>query len=158
MKSLVGDGLDKLSQTAAQAPRLRSNLNFHAALDEPVQRLVIAMEPGTYVRPHRHASTWELLSVQRGAMELITFDADGALASRQRLGENGACVVEMPAGTWHSVLSLETGSAVLEVKQGPYRPLGDEDLAAWSPAEGSPAVADMLHFLSSAAPGDRFIR
>jgi cupin fold WbuC family metalloprotein len=156
MKSLLRDDLDRLSHSAAHAARLRSNQNFHDTLDDAIQRLVIAMEPGTYVRPHRHGATWELLSVQRGAMDLVIFDDAGVITSRHRLGRDGACVFEMPAGTWHSVLSLEAGSAVLEVKQGPYRPLDAADQAAWSPAEGSPAVGSLLHFLETGRPGDRF--
>lgn len=156
MKTLDQAALSALSARAAAVPRLRANHNFHEALEAPVQRLAIAMEPGTYVRPHRHAGSWELLCPLSGAFDVILFDAAGVVCARQRLGEGGAAVFEMPAGTWHSVIALQPGSVVLEVKQGPYRPLGAEDLAAWSPAEGDAAVGGMLAFLADAQAGARY--
>lgn len=152
MRTLTYSDLDQLSATAKQAPRQRSNTNFHPQLDAPVQRLAIAMEPDTYVRPHRHRNSWELLSVLRGSFEVIIFTPQGEITERIRLGgENGVRVLEMPADTWHSVLSLEAGSVVFEVKQGPYAPLGAEDLAKWGPVEGSPEVAGWLATMRPAA-------
>ena len=144
MRTLTLNDLDHLSATAKQAPRQRSNTNFHPQLDAPVQRLAIAMEPDTYVRPHRHRNSWELLNVLRGAFEVIIFDEQGDITERIRLSQDHVRVLEMPAGTWHSVLSLEPGSVVFEVKQGPYVPLGSEDLAEWAPAESTPEVAAWL--------------
>lgn len=156
MKTINRKDLGELSSKAAGAPRLRANLNLHETLDAPVQRLAIAMEPGTYVRPHRHTQSWELLCPLSGAFEVIVFTEAGAVDARHRLGEGGAAVFEMPAGTWHAVISLASGSVVLEVKQGPYRPLEAVDLADWSPAEGDAAVPGMLQFLATAAPGARY--
>lgn len=46
--------LDETTGRAKQSPRLRMNYNFHEHLDDPVNRLLNALEPGTYLRPHRH--------------------------------------------------------------------------------------------------------
>ncbi|MBV8634127.1 MAG: WbuC family cupin fold metalloprotein [Burkholderiaceae bacterium] len=151
MRTLTLTDLDQLTTTAQQAPRQRSNTNFHPQLDAPVQRLAIAMEPETYVRPHRHRNSWELLNVLRGAFEVIVFTEQGEITERIRLSADKVRVLEMPAGTWHSVLSLEPGSVVFEVKQGPYVPLGPEDLADWAPVEGSPEVAGWLASMRPAA-------
>jgi cupin fold WbuC family metalloprotein len=156
MKSLSSHDLEHLSGVAADSPRLRAHHNFHTELADPVQRLAIAMEPGTYVRPHRHVSTWEMLCPLAGLFDLLVFDEQGCVLSRHRLGADGARVFEMPAGTWHAVISLAPASVVFEVKQGPYKPLAAPDLAPWSPAEGDPAVAGMLEFLACAKPGDRY--
>ena len=59
MKQITFDDLKQQSATAAAAPRLRAHRNFHPELSDPVQRLAIAMEPGTYIRPHRHPHTFE---------------------------------------------------------------------------------------------------
>jgi len=158
MQSLTGLELEALTIKAAAAPRLRAHHNFHPELTAPVQRLAIAMEPGTYVRPHRHSATWELLCPLSGAFDLIVFDAEGRVTARQRLGAGGAVVLEQPAGVWHSVISLEPGSVIFEVKQGPYQPLGAEDFAAWSPAENDGDVPAMLTFLGDAKIGERFTR
>lgn len=156
-KHLTKTELDALSATAAAAPRLRMNHNFHPDSTDPIQRLAIAMEPGTYVRPHRHSHTWEMLIALRGEFELVLFAADGRTVSgRASLSAEHNAVFEMPANTWHSVLSREPGSVVFEVKHGPYQPLLANDVAAWSPAEGEAEVADFMQFLDSAQPGDRW--
>ena len=157
MKLLTQSDLADLSAKAACAPRLRAHHNIHAELDDPIQRLAIAMEPDTYVRPHRHPGSPELLVMLSGALDWIEFDAAGeTVVARHRLGDAGARVFEMPAGAWHSVVSLEPGSVVFEVKRGPYQPLPESDVAAWAPAEGDARVADMLAFLRRCQPGDRF--
>jgi len=155
MQFLDGASLEALSAQAAASPRLRTNRNFHSDSAAAVQRLAIAMEPGTYVRPHRHEGTWELLMPLSGAFELIEFDETGTVRARYRMGEGGAAVLEMPAGTWHSVIALKPGSVVFEVKEGPYLPPGATK-AAWSPEEGDVRVPDMMAFLTNAAPGERF--
>lgn len=157
MKSLDLDGLAQLSAKAASAPRLRAHCNFHEELSAPVQRLAIAMEPGTYVRPHRHPGSWELLCPLSGSFDYIRFDDQGQVLLRQRLGRDGAAVFESPAGAWHSVISLEPGSVIFEVKEGPYQAIEAQDMAGWSPAEGDGRVADMLAFLAQAQAGERFI-
>ncbi|UGA40554.1 WbuC family cupin fold metalloprotein [Chromobacterium haemolyticum] len=151
MQTLNQQDLAALSAKAACAPRLRANQNFHAQLEDPIQRLAIAMEPDTYVRPHRHDHSWEMLMIAlSGAFEVIVFDEAGVVQGRHRLGEDGARVFEMPANTWHSVVSLLPGSVVFEVKHGPYLPLQDQNLAAWSPAEAPSAYRRC--WISCAAP------
>ena len=47
------------------------------------------------------------------------------------LSPNGPVVaVNIPIGQWHTVRSLESGTVILEVKDGPYEPLGLEDILA----------------------------
>ncbi|MDN0076015.1 WbuC family cupin fold metalloprotein [Crenobacter sp. SG2303] len=155
MLTLTHTDLDTLSATAAAAPRLRANRNFHPELSAPVQRLAIAMEPDTYVRPHRHSHSWELLTVLKGSFEVIIFDEAGVVSERILLGKE-VRVLEMPANTWHSVQSCEPGSVVFEVKQGPYAPLTEVDLAAWSPAEGDAKVSELMAFMRVAKVGERY--
>ncbi|QEL57473.1 WbuC family cupin fold metalloprotein [Chromobacterium paludis] len=157
MKLLTQSDLADLSAKAAAAPRLRAHHNLHEQLEDDIQRLAIAMEPDTYVRPHRHPGSPELLIVLSGALDWIAFEDDGlTVAARHRLGEGGARVFEMPAHTWHSVVSLQPGTVVFEVKRGPYQPIPQADLAAWAPAEGDTRVADMLAFLRRCQAGERF--
>ncbi|AUH52799.1 cupin fold metalloprotein, WbuC family [Chromobacterium sp. ATCC 53434] len=156
MKTINNQDLAALSAKASCAPRLRAHHNIHAELGDSIQRLAIAMEPDTYVRPHRHPGSPELLIVLSGALDWIAFDADGeTVVGRHRLGDGGARVFEMPENTWHSVVSLEPGTVVFEVKRGPYLPLPEADVAAWAPAEGEAGVADMLAWLRRCQPGDR---
>jgi len=142
MKRIDHPLLDTLTGQAITSPRMRAHHNLHPELDDPVQRLCIAMEPGTYVRPHRHSDpeTWEILLVLRGAVALLMFDDKGQVQERIELttGKEVAAV-EIPANAWHAVASLTTGTVVFEVKQGPYVPIAEANYAPWSPADGEAA-------------------
>lgn len=74
------------------------------------------MEPGTYIRPHRHRHTFELLLPLKGRFVVLNFDDHGVVTNRVVLGET-CTALEMEAGTWHTVLSLDAGGMVFEVKQ-----------------------------------------
>ncbi|HDN2672217.1 TPA: WbuC family cupin fold metalloprotein [Klebsiella michiganensis] len=115
----------------AASPRLRAHRNFHPDLSDPVQRLAVAMEPGTYVRPHRHPHTFELLTSLSGRFVVLTFDDAGNVTERVVLGEE-CKVLEMAAGTWHAVLSMDKGGVIFEVKYGGYQPVSEQDAAACS--------------------------
>ena len=130
MKQLTDPILDALCLQAQQSPRLRANHNLHEQLNDAIQRLAIAMEPDTLVLPHRHPQTWEILLPLRGRFTLLIFDDAGRVVERSVLGE-GCSVLELPANTWHAVLSLDQGGVIFEVKHGPYAPLGESDIAPW---------------------------
>ena len=153
MKQITDATLDELAAQAQASPRQRANLNLHEHLEDPIQRLAIAMEPGTYVRPHRHPHTWELLYPLRGRFLVLHFDEAGTVTARSLLGEDSR-VLENPAGQWHAVLSLDAGGVIFEVKHGPYQPLLAADLAPWSPAADSPLAEGMLERYERARVGD----
>jgi len=155
MSALTNSTLDELVALAQHSPRQRSHHNVHPTLDAKVQRLAIAMEPDTYVRPHRHPQTWELYIPLRGAFQLVIFDDNGSVRACHRLGHAAVPVFELPANTWHAVLALESGSVIFEVKEGPYIKPDTADVAAWSPAEGDDDGSFMT-FLRSAVVGARY--
>ncbi len=154
MKTIDTALLDALAQQAQQSPRRRANHNLHAELADPIQRLAIAMEPDTYVRPHRHPHTWELLYPLRGRFLVLHFDEQGTVTERAILGD-GTAVLETPAGTWHAVLSLDEGGVIFEVKHGPYQAIADADFAVWSPAAGDTAD-ELMDWYAAARIGERF--
>ena len=132
--------LVRLSAEARLSPRRRRNRNLHE-MDDAVHRLFNAIEPGSYVRPHRHLSPpkTETMVVVSGRLGLLMFDEGGAIREKALLEAGGATFgVEIPAGTWHSFVSLAPGTVVFEAKEGPYVPPGSGDSAAWAPEEGSP--------------------
>ncbi|HKB60479.1 MAG TPA: WbuC family cupin fold metalloprotein [Gallionellaceae bacterium] len=153
MKQLTNAVLDDLVRQARHSPRRRANSNLHQALSEPVQRLAIAMEPDTFVRPHRHPGTWELLSALRGRFVVLLFDAEGTVTGRTVLGEE-CKVLEFPANTWHAVLSLDAGGVIFEVKQGAYAPLTEADYAPWCDS-GPGQEARLNAWYAQARVGDR---
>ncbi|TBM10051.1 WbuC family cupin fold metalloprotein [Hafnia alvei] len=155
MKQITFDDLKQQSSAAASAPRLRAHRNFHPELSDPVQRLAIAMEPGTYIRPHRHPHTFELLLPLSGRFVILNFDEQGVVTRRVVLGEE--CVaLEMDAGTWHSVLSLDHGGVIFEVKHGGYQPVTEQDSAPWAPAEGAAGTQELMAWYSQAQVGDKY--
>lgn len=156
MKVIDAAALAELSAQAAERPRLRLNLNLHAGPEDSIQRMVIAFEPGTYVRPHRHPAQFETFVLLRGRCSLLRFAEDGRVEERVELAEDGVRLVEIPAGTWHSLISRASGTQVVEVKPGPYRPTGEEDFAAWAPAEGSDRAAVCRMWMEAGVPGEIF--
>lgn len=155
MKQITATMLADLSAQAQASPRRRANHNLHVQLDDPIQRLAIAMEPDTYVRPHRHPHTWELLYPLVGHFVVLHFDAVGIVTARSVLG-NDAALIENPAGGWHAVHSLDAGGVIFEVKQGPYRPIADADYAPWSPAAESADAARLNAWYAVARTGERW--
>jgi len=152
--------LDSLIAEAERSPRRRQFRNVHRSMAEPAQRLFNAIEPDSYIRPHRHLSDPrdETLIAVRGLFALITFDDHGEITDIVRLGsekylETAECSVgvELSAGTWHSLVALVTGSVLMEVKAGPFNPQAPKEFAPWSPEEGSVAAQDYLDGLVLAA-------
>jgi cupin fold WbuC family metalloprotein len=151
--------LDDLTAAAAASARKRAHHNIHPVLEDPVQRLCVAIEPGTYIRPHRHADplTWEVFIMLRGSAVVLAFDDGGTVLERIVLAAAGPVrAIEIPAGTWHTIASLEQGSVFFEVKQGPYRAPVAGNSAAWAPAEGAPECVRFEVWYRTARAGDAF--
>ncbi len=145
--------LDATIDKARLSPRLRMNHNFHTSLDAPLNRLLNAMEPGTYIRPHRHLTPPkdEVFLVLRGRAALLLFDDEGKITNRLLLGPaEGNYGADLEPGIWHCLIVLEPGTVVYEVKQGPFTPLAEADFAPWSPeASNTDGVADYLDLLKN---------
>lgn len=143
--------LDRTTEKALASPRRRMNYNFHEELDDPVNRLLNAVEPGTYFRPHRHLHPQkeEMFLLLRGKVAVLTFDEEGKITETIVVDPAGGVYgAEIKAGVWHGLLVLQPGSVIYEVKKGPYTPLAEEDLAPWSPAvDDEPAVKAYLEKL-----------
>lgn len=147
MQIIDEDLLDAVSTAAKGNSRLRKNHNLHADYDEPCQRLLNAVEPGSYIRPHRHLAPPkpETFVALRGSFAALLFDDSGKIEQVIPFGARSrAAGVDIPAGAWHAIVSLESGSVFFETKPGPYVPLSDKDWAAWAPAEDSPEAPGYL--------------
>ncbi|HEV6967768.1 WbuC family cupin fold metalloprotein [Roseateles sp.] len=160
MKIIDRSMLTTLAQQAAAAPRLRKNHNLHPELGDPVQRLLNAVQPGSYVRPHRHAADrWELFLAVHGAFAVLTFDAAGQVLARYELRAGGSMLaVEIPGGMVHAVVALEADSVFFEAKPGPYTALADKDFATWAPAEGDAEAGSLEAWYHTAQIGDVWAR
>lgn len=159
IKRLDAALLSDLSRQALASPRLRDNHNFHPRPDDQVQRLCIALEPESYVRPHRHpeADKWEFLVALQGRLLLLLFEDDGSVTERLTLAPAGEVSgIEIAPNTWHTLLAETSGTVILEVKQGPYIPVSFSNFADWSPRESSGDVPRYQAWCRSAQPGDRY--
>ena len=136
MKLITEKLLNEVSNQAKQNERLRMNYNFHESMDEPIHRLLNALEPDTYLPPHRHSNPdkEEVYLVLRGSLLAITFDDNGTILTSDILSPaKGIYGVEIPAGTWHSIIVLEPDTVIYEIKQGPYAPIISSNIAPWAP-------------------------
>ena len=135
MNLITEELLDTVTLQAKENPRLRMNYNFHATMDAPIHRLLNALEPGTYLPPHRHVDKEETYLVLRGSLMAFFYDEVGNVTERVCLNPlEGKYGLEIPPCTWHSIVALESGTVIFEIKKGPYQPLPLGDLAPWAPA------------------------
>jgi len=151
LKIVTEELLIELSQKARSLPRKRLNLNFHDDLADPINRMLNAFEPGTYIQPHRHENPdkREVFIVLRGSLVVAFFDDSGNPIDFILLDpKHGTYAIEVPPGAWHSVISLETGTVVYEIKDGPYQQITDKNFASWAPKEGHPDCDEYLRKLT----------
>ncbi len=142
--------LDCVSAQAKEAPRLRKNHNLHASPDEPCNRLLNAIEPGSYIRPHRHLDPAkdESVVILRGMLGVIIFDDSGAVIRKALLAPGSEAVaVNIGSGVLHTFVSLEENTVFFEAKAGPYQAVTSEEFASWAPPEGSQEAIDYLETL-----------
>lgn len=145
MIKITGELLDQVTEKAKASPRLRMNHNFHAELNDPVQRLLNALEPWTYIRPHKHGHKEESFALLRGKVLAVTFNEDGSIKDHCILDSSkGPFGIEFEENTYHMLTSLQSGSVVYEIKEGPFVPHSADNSAPWAPVEGS---ADVKAFL-----------
>ncbi len=134
MTLIDAEFLDRITEQARRSPRLRMNHNFHGSPEDAVQKFLNAIEPGSYLRPHRHPDQEELFFVVRGKCRFIEYDELGNVVLEQMLDPSNSCYgVTVPPNNWHSLVSLESGTVIFEVKPGPYIPLTEENFAPWAP-------------------------
>lgn len=145
LQVLDAERLRQLNEQAVASPRKRSHLLLHAGPDDQVQRLVIAAEPGTYVRPHQHSQQWEMLTLLRGRVDVLIFDDGGRILERTTLDQI-APIVQIPTATWHTCIIRE-GAVLIEIKPGPFRA---NEFAPWAPQEGHESVNAFLKWASLA--------
>lgn len=146
IKVFSAEYLDELVRQASTSLRRRQHRNIHTDYADPCQRLFNAIEPDSYLRPHRHgpAQGAETMIALRGLMKLVVFEDDGQIAEAHTFGaghhaeQNRIPVgLETPPGRWHTVIAVEPGSVLLEMKGGPFDPSAPKFPAPWAPEEGS---------------------
>lgn len=121
--------LDELTAQAKASPRLRMNLDLRNTPADQSQRMLNALEPGTVMPIHRHRHTSETVVVLRGKVKWLYYNDKGELTDTILVEAGGdICGLSVPMGQWHSIECLESGSVILETKDGAWEALGEEDV------------------------------
>ena len=121
--------LDSLTAQAKESPRLRMNMDLRNSSADTSQRMLNAIEPGSVVPIHRHRATSETLVVLRGRVVEEFYSSSGVLEDVCEVSAGGeVCALNIPAGTWHTLKALESGTVILEMKDGGYEPISEDDI------------------------------
>ena len=123
---------DILTAQAQASPRLRQHYDLRDSEEDLSQRMLNAIEPGTVIGVHRHTGTSETVAVLRGVAEEVFFDEEGNEIGRYRLTPGGVdpgslAAIQVPMGQYHTLRSLESGTVIIEFKNGKYNPESTED-------------------------------
>ena len=119
--------LDSLTEQAKASPRLRMNMDLRNGPEDSSQRMLNALEPETVLPIHRHQKSNEISICIRGHYEEYFYDDNGTLTDTIDMVPGGV-VLNIPAGQWHTVKCMESGTVLFEAKDGAYAPLKDEDI------------------------------
>lgn len=119
--------IEGIAQKAVECQKLRANLCLHESQDDSVQTMVNVMQPGTQVQIHRHLYTNEVLAVLSGTITILYYNDMGGETERIELSTKDKCIISIPKRQWHNMVVNET-VVLLEVKEGPYRPLLQEEM------------------------------
>ncbi|MCX6306184.1 MAG: WbuC family cupin fold metalloprotein [Bacteroidetes bacterium] len=147
MKKIKEQLLNEVSRQAAASPRRRMNYNFHKEYSDPLQRMLNAVEPQTYIQPHKHEDPdkTEVFFALRGRIAVIEFDDLGNITDHMLLDPaKGSYGAEIPQRIYHTIIALDEGTVAYEIKNGPYAVIDDKNFASWAPKEGSADVAGYL--------------
>ena len=131
---------------AQKSPRKRVILPLHKESEALLQRMLNAIQPGSYIRPHRHGNERaESIVVLKGRLLFHVFSEEGLLKKSHDLSAGSA--IDMDGGVWHSFQALEPDTVLFEVKPGPYNAATDKVFAPWAPEEFSPEAEAYLESL-----------
>lgn len=126
---ITNEILNDLTAQAKASPRLRMNCDLRNSPEDKSQRMLNAMEPGTSLPIHRHKKTSETVVCLRGRLRQLFYNDEGVVTDVIDLEPKSDCVaLNIPLGQWHSVEVLESGTVILECKDGPYHPLEDDEI------------------------------
>lgn len=158
IQRLSNNYLASLIEEASRSSRSRQHRNIHASYEDPCQRFMNAIGLDSYIRPHRHAldPKAETLIAVRGLFALVIFDDTGAIQEVIRFGteryndtSDFSVGMDLSPGVWHTIVALQPGSVLLELKAGPFNPNAAKEPAPWAPEEQSSECYNYLQYLRS---------
>jgi len=121
--------LDQLTLQAKQSPRLRMNFDLRDSAEDQSQKMLNALEPGTQVPIHRHREFSETVAILRGRAIQYFYNDEGKVTESVELAPGSHCpAMVVEPMRWHRLISQESGTVILECKNGPFKPLPEEDI------------------------------
>jgi cupin fold WbuC family metalloprotein len=147
MKKINAGLISSLNSKASGSIRKRTNYNFHDGPNDPLQRMLNAMQPGTYLQPHKHENPdkREVFLALTGKFVVIQFNDDGTICDHMILEPlNQEFAAEVGPRTYHTIICLAPDSIIYEIKDGPYDPADDKHFALWAPREGGQGTSEYL--------------
>jgi cupin fold WbuC family metalloprotein len=144
-RALIEQKIDDANKNA----RKREIHNLHSSDQEALHRMLNSIQPGSYIRPHRHLDPPkdEAFVLLKGSAGFVFFGAEQGLREKELALldlERGTYGIDIRAGVWHTLFSLEPDTVLYEIKPGPYAPLTDKDFAPWAPPDSVPEAATFL--------------
>lgn len=145
------DLVQQVVQGSRSSPRKRMILPLHKADSALLQRMLNAVQPGTYIRPHRHAADRaESIMVLQGAIRFFIFNENGEVFQALEIRAGSSTFgIDLEGGVWHSFQALEPDTVLFEVKPGPYDHETDKEFALWAPEEFTEEAEAYLQNLAS---------
>lgn len=149
---LSDEQIERGIESSRKSSRKRIILPIHRRQDAEVQRLINFMQPGTYIRPHKHSlpHATETIVMLKGAIRFFTFDDGGNITTDRILHSTPVPgLLDIEPNIWHSFLVKEPDTVLFECKIGPYNAETDKTFAEWAPEEGVPEAENYLKELTS---------
>jgi cupin fold WbuC family metalloprotein len=146
----VDGELIRTKAAAARASKRGREIHiFHSGDEDLLQRMLNAMQPGSYVTPHRHLATGkdESVVLLQGSIGFVPFHDDGEIDEDHLVllsRDSGVMAFDCRPHVWHTFFALEPDTVVFEVKKGPFDAAVDKEFAPWAPVEGSPEAGAYL--------------
>ncbi|CAN5271072.1 WbuC family cupin fold metalloprotein [soil metagenome] len=149
--NLSEDQIERGLTASRKSSRKRIILPIHRKQEAEVQRMINFLQPGTYIRPHKHTMPHasESIVLLLGSIRFFTFDAHGDVLTDHKLRSKPVPdVMDIEPETWHSFLVLERDTIIFECKKGPYDAKTDKEFALWAPEEGDEKAAKFMEELA----------
>lgn len=148
---LNGELIKRGLEASRKSSRKRMILPIHRTQAAEVQRLINFLQPGSYIRAHKHPMSYasESIILLQGSIRFFTFDENGEILTDNRLSSTPIPdVIDIEPDTWHSFLVLDPDTMIFECKKGPYNAKTDKEFASWAPEEGDDNATEFMKNLA----------
>jgi cupin fold WbuC family metalloprotein len=152
VKIVDQEKMEVLLAESRQSQRKRASLCLHTEKSDLIQRIVMALQPETYMQAHKHESPAkrELFTIYQGEVVIILFTKDGEIANIYKMSPNTIRTIEISAGVYHSLVALKPDTLLFETKDGPWESVEtDKQFAPWMPVEESEEAKEYLKYLKA---------